>query len=194
MERLNQRLFSWARICDDATREQVMKTSTMPFIWPHMALMSECHLGKGATVGSLIPTLGAIIPAAVGVGIGCGIMAVRTQLTADDMRSRGNLAALRESIEKAIPLSARHYSTELGRGARSSGRTDDEAEDDGRRRAGHLGKGDSSQTALPCPNSLWNSGQPKSSWRTAEDLGDTASSGKNSAHICSAVAVSIHPS
>jgi tRNA-splicing ligase RtcB (3'-phosphate/5'-hydroxy nucleic acid ligase) len=71
MERLSPKLLSWASICDDATREQALRTSTMPFIYPHMALMSDCHLGKGATVGSVIPTLGAIIPAAVGVDIGC---------------------------------------------------------------------------------------------------------------------------
>ena len=51
----------------------------MPFIYPHLALMPDAHLGKGATVGSVIPTLGAIIPAAVGVDIGCGMIAVRTQ-------------------------------------------------------------------------------------------------------------------
>jgi hypothetical protein len=71
MEKLSPKLLSWASICDDATREQALRTSTMPFIYPHMALMSDCHLGKGATVGSVIPTLGAVIPAAVGVDIGC---------------------------------------------------------------------------------------------------------------------------
>jgi tRNA-splicing ligase RtcB len=81
----------------------------MPFIYPHMALMSDCHLGKGATVGSVIPTLGAIIPAAVGVDIGCGMMAIRTQFTAADMRARGDLAGLRAAIENAIPLSAGKY-------------------------------------------------------------------------------------
>jgi tRNA-splicing ligase RtcB len=71
--------------------------------------MSDCHLGKGATVGSVIPTLGAIMPAAVGVDIGCGMMAVRTQFTAADMRARGDLASLRVAIENAIPLSAGKY-------------------------------------------------------------------------------------
>lgn len=109
MERLSPKLFSWASICDDATREQALKTSTMPFIWPHMALMSDCHLGKGATVGSVIPTLGAIMPAAVGVDIGCGMIAVRTQFTAEDVRARGSLARLREAMEAATPLSAGKY-------------------------------------------------------------------------------------
>ena len=57
----------------------------MPFIFPHLALMPDAHLGKGATVGSVIPTLGAIMPAAVGVDIGCGMIAVRTQFTAEDI-------------------------------------------------------------------------------------------------------------
>src|SRR5215472_3738448 len=109
MERLSPKLLSWASICDDATREQALRTSTMPFIYPHVALMSDCHLGKGATVGSVIPTLGAVMPAAVGVDIGCGMMAVRTQFTAADMRARGDLASLRVAIENAIPLSAGNY-------------------------------------------------------------------------------------
>ncbi len=67
----------------------------MPFIFPHLALMPDAHLGKGSTVGSVIPTLRAIIPAAVGVDIGCGMLAVRTQFTAEDMRGRGDLAQLR---------------------------------------------------------------------------------------------------
>jgi tRNA-splicing ligase RtcB len=71
MDKLSPKLLSWASICDDATREQALRTSTMPFIYPHIALMSDCHLGKGATVGSVIPTIRAIIPAAVGVDIGC---------------------------------------------------------------------------------------------------------------------------
>src|SRR5262249_34753261 len=96
-------------ICDDATREQALRTSTMPFIYPHIALMSDCHLGKGTTVSSVIPTLNTIIPAAIGVDIGCGMMAVRTQFTAADMRERGDLASLRITIENAIPLSAGKY-------------------------------------------------------------------------------------
>ena len=109
MEQISKRLMSWASILDDATRAQAERTASMPFIFPHVALMPDAHLGKGATVGSVIPTLGAIIPAAVGVDIGCGMIAVRTQLMADEVRQRGDLAALRESIERAIPLSAGRY-------------------------------------------------------------------------------------
>jgi tRNA-splicing ligase RtcB len=57
----------------------------MPFVQPHMALMPDAHLGKGTTVGSVIPTVGAIMPAAVGADIGCGMIAVKTQYTADDL-------------------------------------------------------------------------------------------------------------
>lgn len=77
---------------DDATREQALRTSTMPFIYPHVALMSDCHLGKGATVGSVIPTLGAVIPAAVGVDIGCFLGETRVPLLNGTQRSLKELA------------------------------------------------------------------------------------------------------
>src|SRR3954451_22607070 len=105
MEKINGRLLNWASILEDATREQAERTAAMPFIHPHLALMPDAHLGKGATVGSVIPTEGAIIPAAVGVDIGCGMMAVRTQFTAADMAGK-NLAVLHEQISRAVPLSA----------------------------------------------------------------------------------------
>lgn len=108
MEKLSDRLISWASLIDEQTLEQAHTTSRLPFIHPHLALMPDAHLGKGATVGSVIPTLGAVIPAAVGVDIGCGMIAVRTQFRADDLKRR-RLAPLREAIEKAIPLSAGHY-------------------------------------------------------------------------------------
>jgi tRNA-splicing ligase RtcB (3'-phosphate/5'-hydroxy nucleic acid ligase) len=113
MEQISKRLFSWASILEDQAREQAVKTASMPFVWPHLALMPDAHQGKGATVGSVIPTLGAIMPAAVGVDIGCGMCAVRTQFTAEDVRRIGNLASLRESIERAIPLSAGNYNTSI---------------------------------------------------------------------------------
>ncbi|MGO4276625.1 RtcB family protein, partial [Paenibacillus sp. TAF58] len=67
METLSNRLLSWASLLEDKTREQALTASRMPFIYPHVALMPDAHLGLGATVGSVIPTLGAIMPAAVGV-------------------------------------------------------------------------------------------------------------------------------
>ena len=105
-EHLSPRLISWASILEENTRAQAVATSTMPFLYPHLALMPDAHLGLGATVGSVIPTLGAIIPAAVGVDIGCGMIAVRTQWTSEQVRSRGSLTTLRVAIEKAVPLSA----------------------------------------------------------------------------------------
>lgn len=112
MERLSTRLLSWASLIDEKTLAQAYTTARMPFIHPHLALMPDAHLGKGATVGSVIPTLGAIIPAAVGVDIGCGMIAVRTQFTRDDLEGR-DLAELREQIERAIPLSAGRYNNKV---------------------------------------------------------------------------------
>lgn len=113
MEQITKGLLSWASILADNTREQAIKTATLPFIKPHMALMPDAHLGKGATVGSVIPTERAIIPAAVGVDIGCGMIAVRTQFGTDDLRARGSLVPLREAIERAIPLSAGKYNATI---------------------------------------------------------------------------------
>lgn len=113
-EHLNKRLINWASVLEDSTRAQAERTSAMPFVFPHLALMPDAHLGKGATVGSVIPTDHAIIPAAVGVDIGCGMIAVRTQFTVDDVTHAGrNLARLRESIERAVPLSAGNYNKGL---------------------------------------------------------------------------------
>ena len=112
MERLSTRLLSWASLLDDQTVEQARTSSRMPFIHPHLALMPDAHLGKGATVGSVIPTLGAIMPAAVGVDIGCGMIAVRTQFTRDELVAR-DLAALRRQIERAVPLSAGHANSRI---------------------------------------------------------------------------------
>jgi tRNA-splicing ligase RtcB (3'-phosphate/5'-hydroxy nucleic acid ligase) len=108
MEHLAKKLISWASILETGTREQAQRTASMPFIWPHLALMPDAHLGKGATVGSVIPTLGAIMPAAVGVDIGCGMLAIRTGLVREDLRGKP-LSRLREAIEKAVPLSAGQY-------------------------------------------------------------------------------------
>jgi len=97
----SKRLISWASIIEPNTLEQARVASQMPFI-PHLALMPDAHLGKGATVGLVIPTLGAIIPAAVGVDIGCGMIAVRTQFAVADF-PRKSLGELRESIERTVP-------------------------------------------------------------------------------------------
>ena len=102
--KLSEKLISWASILEENTLEQAQLTSTMPFIFPHLALMPDAHLGRGATVGSVIPTSGAIIPAAVGVDIGCGMNASRTNLLVDDL-GQLDLRELRLSIERSVPLS-----------------------------------------------------------------------------------------
>jgi len=70
---------------EDEAKKQLQNIAQLPFIFKHVAVMPDVHLGKGSTIGSVIPTLGAIIPAAVGVDIGCGMMAARTSLTAIDL-------------------------------------------------------------------------------------------------------------
>ncbi|MEF9899529.1 MAG: RtcB family protein [Pseudomonas sp.] len=86
---------------EDEARKQLINTAKMPFIFKHLAVMPDVHLGKGSTIGSVIPTLGAIIPAAVGVDIGCGMIAASTSLVASDLPE--NLHRLRSAIEKAVP-------------------------------------------------------------------------------------------
>jgi tRNA-splicing ligase RtcB len=82
-------------------RRQLENTARLPFIFRHIAVMPDVHPGKGSTIGSVIPTQGAIIPAAVGVDIGCGMMAVRTTLKAHDLPD--SLAGVRGAIERAVP-------------------------------------------------------------------------------------------
>jgi tRNA-splicing ligase RtcB len=114
VQRINEKLLSWASILDAGTLEQARLTATMPFVHPHLALMPDAHLGLGATVGSVIPTVGAIMPAAVGVDIGCGMRAVRTRFTLDDMHGTGrDLRDLHRSIARAVPLSAGRYNQQV---------------------------------------------------------------------------------
>lgn len=86
---------------EEDAKKQLQNTAKMPFIYKHLAVMPDVHLGKGSTIGSVIPTQGAIIPAAVGVDIGCGMMAAKTTLTASDLPD--SLHELRSAIEKAVP-------------------------------------------------------------------------------------------
>ncbi|TWB63442.1 tRNA-splicing ligase RtcB [Nitrospirillum viridazoti] len=99
---------------DDQARAQLARVARLPFVFKHVAAMPDVHVGIGATVGSVIPTLGAVIPAAVGVDIGCGMMAARTSLAAADLPD--NLAGLRTAIERAVP-----HGRDVGRGRRDSG-------------------------------------------------------------------------
>lgn len=86
---------------EDEAKQQLTNTAKMPFIHKWIAVMPDVHVGKGATIGSVIPTKSAIIPAAVGVDIGCGMMAVKTTLTTSDLPD--TLSGLRDAIERAVP-------------------------------------------------------------------------------------------
>ena len=116
--KINDRALSWVppEQIEDQALEQIRNISGMPFVFRHVAVMPDCHFGMGATVGSCIPTKDAIIPAAVGVDIGCGMIAVRTSLTKDDMPE--DLADLRVAIESRIPLSAGRYNGRVRKTAR----------------------------------------------------------------------------
>jgi len=102
---------AWTRgvSIEDAARRQIENVARLPFIHKHVAVMPDVHWGMGATVGSVIPTVGAIIPAAVGVDIGCGMAAVRTNIMASELPD--SLGAMRAEIEAAVP----HGRTDHGR-------------------------------------------------------------------------------
>src|SRR6187399_3532233 len=94
---------AWIRgvAMEDEARKQLENAAQLPFVFRWIAAMPDVHFGIGATVGSVIPTRGAIIPAAVGVDIGCGMMAVQTSLNARDLPD--NLKGIRTAIENAVP-------------------------------------------------------------------------------------------
>jgi tRNA-splicing ligase RtcB len=106
----------WTRgvAVDPKARDQLSRAAKMPFIFKHVAAMPDVHVGIGATVGSVIPTKGAVIPAAVGVDIGCGMMAARTSLHAADLPD--NLEGVRHAIECAVP-----HGRDVARGKRDPG-------------------------------------------------------------------------
>ncbi|MDB5708523.1 MAG: RNA-splicing ligase RtcB [Sphingomonas bacterium] len=99
---------------DDKARDQLSRAAQMPFVFRHVAAMPDVHVGIGATVGSVIPTRGAVIPAAVGVDIGCGMMAARTSLDASDLPD--NMEGIRAAVEQAVP-----HGRVVGRGKRDNG-------------------------------------------------------------------------
>jgi tRNA-splicing ligase RtcB (3'-phosphate/5'-hydroxy nucleic acid ligase) len=99
--RITDRLHSWASILDPATEAQAEALSRLPIIDGHVALMPDAHLGKGSTVGSVIPTRGAVIPAAIGVDIGCGMIAARTDLGASDLPD--SLDRFVAAMERVVP-------------------------------------------------------------------------------------------
>ncbi|MCX5747774.1 MAG: RtcB family protein [Proteobacteria bacterium] len=103
IETPNVPIKAWTRgvVLEDAARRQLLNTASLPIVFHHIAVMPDVHFGKGATVGSVVATDGAIIPAAVGVDIGCGMMAVETSLVASQLPDA--LHALRDRIEQAVP-------------------------------------------------------------------------------------------
>lgn len=97
---------------DERAEQQLRNVASLPFIHGWVSVMPDAHVGKGATIGSVIPTVGAVIPAAVGVDLGCGMMAAKTDLFAKDLPD--NLFGIRSAIESAVP-----HGKSNGRGSRS---------------------------------------------------------------------------
>lgn len=98
---------AFASVLEPAVMTQAKQLAGMPFIHPHVALMPDAHVGMGSSVGTVFGTIGAVIPAAVGVDIGCGMIGVCTQFHASDLPE--DLVPLRDAIEAAIPLSPGNY-------------------------------------------------------------------------------------
>src|ERR1700747_361451 len=92
----------WLEIEPEA-QKQILNTAELPFVFKWVAVMPDCHYGKGAAVGTVIATKGAVVPAAVGGDIGCGVIALRPRLERGSVRA---LHRLREGIERRIPMSA----------------------------------------------------------------------------------------
>ena len=113
METINDKIviFLNPKTIEPAAKQQLENIAELPFVFKHVAVMPDCHLGKGATVGSVIATKGAIIPAAVGVDIGCGMIAVKTKFFAEDLPN--NLEKVRTGIERRIPLGAGAFNRKI---------------------------------------------------------------------------------
>lgn len=107
MQRVNDRLFNWASDIEQGTILQAEKTARLPIVAGHVALMPDAHQGMGATVGSVIPTKNAVIPSAVGVDIGCGMIATETDLYADD---------LPDDLDRFLPIAERVVPAGVGQG------------------------------------------------------------------------------
>lgn len=102
-EYVDKKIKAWIKgvPLEKEAEQQLRNTASLPFVGPHIAVMPDVHLGIGSTIGSVIPTRGAIIPAAVGVDIGCGMVAVKTTLKASQLPD--NLHQTRLDIEAAVP-------------------------------------------------------------------------------------------
>jgi len=113
METINDKIVTFLnpKTIEPAAKQQLENIAELPFVFKHVAVMPDCHLGKGATVGSVIATKGAIIPAAVGVDIRCGMIAVKTKFFAEDLPN--NLEKVRTGIERRIPLGAGAFNRKI---------------------------------------------------------------------------------
>lgn len=112
------RFWTGAMSVEDAAVKQLHNISQLPILAGHIAVMPDVHMGKGATVGSVIPTLAAVIPSAVGVDIGCGMIAVKTGLTAADLPD--SLASMRAAIERSVPVGFAYHQNQLSIGHESA--------------------------------------------------------------------------
>ncbi|SER61094.1 RtcB family protein [Corynebacterium cystitidis] len=108
------RVITFASGLDSKVLDQARDVASLPFIYPHVALMPDAHFGLGSAVGTVFGTQGAVIPAAVGVDIGCGMIGVRTQFVAADLAAR-DLTRLRGRLERVIPLSPGNYNKRVAR-------------------------------------------------------------------------------
>lgn len=100
-QQLDKKILSWVKDPEPGVIEQVKKVTTLPFVHSHVALMPDAHVGMGSTIGSVIATKGAVIPSAVGVDLGCGMVAARSNLTSKDLPD--NLDKLHAMISRAVP-------------------------------------------------------------------------------------------
>lgn len=117
MYKLNEHVVTFLppETIEPEARQQIENTSKVPFLFKHVAVMPDTHYGMGSTVGTVLPTKGAVIPAAVGVDIGCGMIAVRTNLKKEQL---GDLKKIRQGIERRIPMSMGKFHTKISESAK----------------------------------------------------------------------------
>ena len=165
---LAPKLLSWASDVEQGTIDQAARTARLPFVEGHVALMPDAHVGIGSTVGSVVPTRGAVIPACVGVDIGCGMVASETSLTAAD---------LPDSLDALMPLVSRRIPAGMGRGHE---RGHERAQEDGHEdRHGHARAG-AALEALGAPRTALSDKQ----WRKVAAQFGTLGSGNHFVEVC----------
>ena len=101
----------WARTVDPSAYKQIMNLATLPFVYHHLAFMPDVHAGVGMTIGGVLATTGAVIPNAVGVDIGCGMCAVKTNIRVEDLTSETLRKGFMRGIRKQVPLGMEHHKT-----------------------------------------------------------------------------------